>query len=145
MLAIQIDHAIQAPASVVWSYLSDLNKFAEVHPIICRVDTYGDGAYRLYEKLPLGPFSFRFSYPVRVTLDLKESIIRYESTVLGIARLDMRFHIVDRGDHSVTHEVVEIRSRLPVERYTASECYKYHQMTFTNIEERCAGRRNIGS
>ncbi len=135
MLAIQIDHTIQAPASVVWSYLSDLNKFAEVHPIICKVDTLGDGAYRLYEKLPLGPFSFRFSYPVQVTLDPKESIIRYQSTVLGIAQLDMRFHIVDRDDYSVTHEVVEIRSRLPVERYTADECRKYHSIVFANIEK----------
>jgi carbon monoxide dehydrogenase subunit G len=143
MLAIQIDHTIQAPASVVWLYLSDLNKFAEVHPIICKVDTYGGGAYRLYEKLPLGPFSFRFSYPVRVTLDSKESIIRYESTVLGIAQLDMRFHIVDRGDHSVTHEVVEIRSRLPVERYTAGECRKYHSMVFANMESEVLGKVHL--
>lgn len=135
MYSFQIDHQIQAPASVVWSYLSDLNKFAEVHPIICKVDTYGGGAYRLYERLPLGPLSLRFSYPVQVTLDPQENIIRYVSKVLGIVVLDMRFHIVDRGDHSVTHEVIEIRSRLPVERYTAAECEKYHRMVFANIEK----------
>ena len=43
MLAIQIDHTIQAPATVVWLYLSDPEQVCgEVHPIICKVlDTYG--------------------------------------------------------------------------------------------------------
>lgn len=135
-LAIQIDHQIQIPASVVWSHLSDLHQFGKVHPIICKVEEYGNGLWRLYERLPLGPFSFRFSYPVRLTVDAVEQIVRYQSTVLGLVSLDIRFHVrPDPASGSITHEVIEIKSRFPLERYVASECEKYHRMVFENIEK----------
>ncbi len=68
----ELTFKLQRAANLVFDYLTDMQKFASVHPVIYQIDAKRDGSYLVHEKLRIGFIPFAFTYPATVEQDMAE-------------------------------------------------------------------------
>ena len=59
----------------IFKYLSDMEKFTSVHPLISKIDKKGTNSYPVHETLKFGFIPFSFTYPVIIEALTKENIV----------------------------------------------------------------------
>src|SRR5690606_40899548 len=52
-------------SDLVFDYLTDMQKFVLVHPVISKIDSTGQESYLVHETLKFGFVPFSFTYPAR--------------------------------------------------------------------------------
>jgi len=124
----------KAPASVL-AMLSDMQRFAAVHPIIQRIEPMGGDRYRVHETVRFGPFPYSFTYPVVRTVDTGSPRVRIQATIQGMTTLDMAFLVTPHGSGSRITEIVEVRSPLPIKGYLLRLVREQHTQLFRNFDE----------
>ena len=63
---------IPTPIDTVFDYLTDMQKFASVHPVISKIDIVSKNSYLVHETLMLGFIPISFTYPVTIDQNLND-------------------------------------------------------------------------
>jgi carbon monoxide dehydrogenase subunit G len=124
----------------VIAVLGDMQRFAQVHPIIQRIEPLGDQDYLVHLTVSFGPITYSFTYPVVVFVDRDTASVRIEATIQRITRMKMDFKVEPDGSGSKISETVEIRSPLPIKGYLLKLLRTQHTQLFKNMGELWAER-----
>lgn len=130
----KLSFKINKPADFVFDYLTDMQKFASVHPVISKITDDGGGRFTVYETLKMGFVPFSFTYPVRIESNFADKIVLIRATVMKFTRIEMNFTVTPDNGFSVVEEDIDFKSPLPVKSVMQSIFRKQHTRLFENIE-----------
>jgi carbon monoxide dehydrogenase subunit G len=117
-----------------YAYLSDMQKFVLVHPIIFRIDPLGGERYWVHETLKVGCIPFTFRYPVQIERSDAERVVIIRARVFGLTRIEMTFRLSRDGLYTVIDEEVLFTTPLPVHFILERTFKQQHSILFKNIE-----------
>jgi carbon monoxide dehydrogenase subunit G len=147
-----LHYHLNQPAAVVFDCLTDMQKFASVHPVIYRVEEKSASNYLVYERLKMLFIPVSFTYPVKVESDIltqapsvskglpaarQDSFtgkIRMDSLVKGMAKIEIHFSIREENGNTTVEETLVFSSRLPIKKMFQRLFKKQHAKLFRNIE-----------
>ena len=125
---------LNKPPGAVFEYLSDMQKFVSVHPVIHRISPLDDGRYRVHEKLKLGFIPYSFTYFATLESNREAGQVRIVAIVQRITRIEMEFFISEKEGTTQVEEHITIRSLLPVHALLRKVFNEQHPILFKNIE-----------
>lgn len=125
---------LNQPVDVVWEYLTDMQKYVSVHPVITRIDKTSGNSYLVYETLKVGFIPFRFTYPVVVESNRPAKTVLIRATVFKLAEIEMRFRVTSENGISLVDEDIRFTSRLPIKHLMQRIFKEQHTLLFKNIE-----------
>ncbi|MCP9769879.1 SRPBCC family protein [Lacihabitans sp. LS3-19] len=126
---------INKPPNLIFEYLTDMEKFVSVHPVISKMDDRGGENYLVHETLKLGFIPFSFTYPVIIEKNEQEKQVKILATVMKMTKIEMEFNLKKDGDYTVVTEQISFKSPLPIKFIMKSIFRKQHTQLFKNIEK----------
>ncbi|MDZ4747363.1 MAG: hypothetical protein SH808_02685 [Saprospiraceae bacterium] len=117
----------------IFHYLTDMDKFASVHPLITKIDKKGEGNFLVHETLKLGFFPYSFTYPVTIKSNSANKTVMIKATVMKMAHIEMHFTIRQEGELSVVEEIITIDTNLPIKKIIKTLFMEQHAQLFKNI------------
>jgi carbon monoxide dehydrogenase subunit G len=119
---------------VVFDYVTDMQKFVSVHPVIFQIDNIGNERFLVHETLKFGFIPFSFTYPVTIEKSSVDKTVIIRATVFKLTKIEMKF--VLRADNDYTHinEEITFQSPLPVKFIMQRIFKKQHEQLFKNME-----------
>jgi carbon monoxide dehydrogenase subunit G len=126
---------LQKPPALVYDYLSDMQKFVSVHPIIYKIEPIEKNQYLIYERLKLIFIPANFTYTVLVESDLDKKTVNYKARINALTKVEMNFDIKEDGSGCVVNEKVDFKSYLPVQTLMKSIFREQHKLLFDNINK----------
>ena len=133
-----LEHRLTKPASVVVNYLTDMQQFVSVHPLIYKAEKVAVDKHLVYERVTLLGIPLRFTYVVTVSGDGQNNIT-YKTTVNKMVHVEMHFEIQTEKTATVVRETIKINSFLPVHGFMKWMLRRHHGTMFANIEN-CLNR-----
>jgi carbon monoxide dehydrogenase subunit G len=130
---------IHQPAATIFDYLTDMQKFASVHPVIKKIEHLSENNYLVYERLMFGFIPFSFTYPVAIEQNWGEKKVTIRTTVMRLTKIEMAFELSAVENSAVVHETKTFESPLPIKNIMANVFRKQHTLLFENIEARGFG------
>lgn len=119
---------------LIFDYLTDMQKFVSVHPVISKIDKTGDESYLVYETLKFAFIPFSFTYPVTIEKNSADKVVVIRATVLKVTKIEMLFVLKADNDHTIIEENIQFRSPLPIKFIMQGIFRKQHGQLFKNIE-----------
>ena len=130
----KISFRIKKDIDSVIDYLTDMQKFVSVHPVISQIDNSVNGTYLVHEALKLGFIPISFTYPVIIEKSNTDKTVSISATVFKLTRIKMKFVLKADGEHTFIEEEINFKSPLPVKFLMQSIFKKQHNQLFKNIE-----------
>ena len=130
----KLSHKIKKSPGYIFDYLTDMQKFVTVHPVITKIRKNGDNSYFVYETLNLGFIPFSFTYPVTIKSQPLEKIVIVRARVMKLTTIEMTFELKEINDFTIVEEHIIFKSRLPVKSMLQRIFKKQHEQLFKNIE-----------
>lgn len=130
----KLSFVIQKESDIVFDYLTDMQKFASVHPIISSIDQLSNENYLVHETLKIGFIPFSFTYPATLIKDEQSKIVIIQATVFKLTRIEMKFSLVADKDFTRIEEEILFKTILPIKNIMKRIFTKQHQLLFKNIE-----------
>ena len=121
-------------AEVAFAYLTDMQKFVTVHPIIYKIEKIKDNTYLVYETLPILFLPFSFTYTITLASDSQTKTVIIQATVLKINKIKMVFMITGGSDFTTIQEEINFQTPLPVKLLMRRIFKKQHEQLFKNID-----------
>lgn len=118
----------------IFGYLTDMNKFVAIHPVISKIEALGDDRFFVHETLRFGFIPYSFSYPVMITSDREGKTITFKATIQKMTQIEMHFSIREENGHSIVDEEISIRTPLPVKGIIRKVFRDQHAQLFKNLE-----------
>lgn len=128
-------YKVNKPVSVIVDYLTDMDKFVSVHPVINRMKKIGDNKYLVYETLKLGGIPFSFTYKTTIQCDQENKHIIMKAVVMGLTKINISFRVSQEIGYTFVDEKIDFRSVLPVKNIMTNIFRKQHAQFFKNIED----------
>jgi hypothetical protein len=129
-----LNYEILKPISEVYYYLSDMNKYVLVHPIIYKIDKISENYYSIFETLKIGLFPIKVKYPAQIDCDFKAKRIKMTAQVLKMIKIEIVFNLKTSGTKTSIEETITFNSFIPIGIFLASIFKNQHQILFKNIE-----------
>jgi len=130
----ELQFEINKPSDLVFDYLTNMQKFVTIHPVITKIDPKGDNNYLVHETLKFGGIPFSFTYPVTVDSNSTEQTITIKATVFGITKVEMNFKVAMREHNSCyVHENIQFKSPLPIKGMMRKIFKTQHALLFKNM------------
>lgn len=130
----KLSFRIKRNSDVVFDYLTDMEKFASVHPVIFKIDNIGDEKYLVHETLKLGFIPFSFTYPITMESSVLKRVVVFHAKVFGLAKIEMKFVIKPDSDFTLIEEDIQFKLPLPIQFILQPIFQKQHNQLFQNIE-----------
>ena len=125
---------LNKPPDLIFDYLTDMQKFVSVHPVISKIDKTGDERYLVYETLKFAFIPFSFTYPVTIEKNTIDKVVVIRATVMKVTKIEMKFVLKVDNHHTIIEENIQFRSPLPIKFIMQSIFRKQHKQLFKNIE-----------
>lgn len=135
LIHLKLTYSINTGPGFIFEYLTDMQKFVTVHPVISKIDKTGNNTYLVYETLKFGFIPFPFNYPVAIEADSSQMKVKMKATVFKLTKIEMMFEITASGSGSLVNEEISFRSYLPVKFMMRRIFKKQHEQLFKNIEK----------
>lgn len=119
---------------IVFDFLTDMQKFASVHPVISQIDNTGNESYLVHETLKFGFIPFSFTYPVLVEKSALDKTVIFRATVFKVTKIEMRFILKADDDYTIIEEEILFTTPLPIKFIMEGIFKKQHHQLFKNIE-----------
>jgi len=119
---------------IVFDYLTDMQKFVSVHPVISKIENTSDKSYLVHETLKFGFVPFSFTYPVTIEKSISDKIVVIRATVFKLTKIEMKFVLKADNGHTIIDEEIQFKSPLPVKFIMESIFRKQHNQLFKNME-----------
>jgi carbon monoxide dehydrogenase subunit G len=120
---------------LVFDYLTDMQKFVSVHPVISKINDLGENNYKVFETLKFGFIPFSFTYPVTIASNFKERSIVIKATVMKLNKIEMVFKITVDNGITIVDESIHFETIFPIKSIMKSIFTKQHHILFKNIEQ----------
>jgi len=130
----KLSFRIHKKSDLVFDYLTDMQKFVSVHPVISKIDNTFDKNYLVHETLKFGFIPFSFTYPVTIEKNAIDKTVIIRATVFKLTKIDMKFVLKADNDYTIIDEEIKFKSTLPVKFIMESVFKKQHDQLFKNIE-----------
>ena len=130
----KLSFKIHKNIDLVFDYLTDMQKFVSVHPVISKIDNTGQESYLVHETLKFGFIPFSFTYPVTIEKNILDKKVVIRATVFKLTKIEMKFFLKADNDFTIIDEEIVIKSPLPVKFIMESIFKKQHDQLFKNIE-----------
>jgi carbon monoxide dehydrogenase subunit G len=118
----------------IFDYLTDMQKFVTVHPIIYQIDKINQDEYLVHETLKFGFMPFSFTYPVYIESNVIEKTVLMKATVMKLTKIEIKFVLKTDNNFTMIEENIQIVSLLPIKSLVESIFRKQHTQLFKNIE-----------
>ncbi len=132
----KLSFRIHKNIDLVFDYLTDMQKFVSVHPVIFRIDPTGCESYLVLETLRFGFIPFSFTYPVTIEKSIADKKITMRATVFKMTKIEMKFQLRGDNEFTVIDEEITFRSPLPIRFIMEGIFRKQHSQLFSNIERK---------
>ncbi len=119
---------------LVFDYLTNMQKFVSVHPVIYKMEHIANHKYLVYETLRMGFIPFSFTYPVTIEKSHSDFSITMSARVFRITNIEMKFVLTAENDYTIVEEEIKFKSLLPVKYMMEAIFKKQHAQLFKNIE-----------
>jgi carbon monoxide dehydrogenase subunit G len=117
-----------------FDYLTDMQKFAAIHPVISKIIDKGEQHYLVYETLSFAGIPFSFTYPVFVSSDHKNNTVTFKATVFKFTKIEMYFLLRTENNNTIIEEEILIKTVLPI-KFLMQHIFKtQHSQLFKNLE-----------
>jgi carbon monoxide dehydrogenase subunit G len=123
---------VNKPLAVVFEYLTNMQRFVEVHPVIYKIDTIAPYSYRMHETLKLLFLPISFSYPATVEVE-KEHIVM-KAVVYKIVHIMIQFDLKASEKGTIIDETIDFDTFLPIKFFMSAMFKKVHRALFERIE-----------
>lgn len=130
----ELEFYIDTSPEVVFTYLTDMQKFVSIHPVISRIDQTGPDSYLIHETLKLGFIPYSFSYPATIEANPLDQTVTMRAVVFKMTRIEMHFVLQSDGDCTRVKETIQFSSLLPVISMMQKVFRKQHTQFFKNME-----------
>ena len=130
----QLTFNLQQPIEMVFDYLTDMQKFVSVHPVITQIDWLLANKYLVHETLKFGFIPVSFTYPVTIDQNDKDKTIVIRATVMKIIKVEMNYKLDRFNGLTTIDETITIKSPLPIQAVMERIFRKQHGLLFQNIE-----------
>ena len=119
---------------LVFDYLTDMQKFVTVHPLISKIDKTSDKNYIVHETLKVGFIPFSFKYPVTIEYSISNKIVFIRATVFKLTKIEMKFFLKADTSNTIIDEEINFTSPLPVKFIMKRVFRVQHEKLFKNID-----------
>jgi carbon monoxide dehydrogenase subunit G len=130
----KLSFKIHKNTDLVFDYLTDMQKFVSVHPVISKIENTSDKSYLVHETLKVGFIPFSFTYPVTLENSISDKIVVIRATVFKLTKIEMKFVLKADNGHTIIDEEIQFKSPLPLKFIMESIFRKQHDQLFKNIE-----------
>ena len=130
----ELSFKLKKTPDFIFEYLTDMQKFVSVHPVISQILNTGDNSYLIHETLKFESIPFSFSYPVTIEKHLGDKIVIIRATVMKLTKIEMKFVLEAEKDFTIVKENIQFKSLLPVKFIMRKILKKQHSQFFKNIE-----------
>lgn len=131
---VHLQHHVHKPANFVFDYLSDVNKFVSIHPLIQRMVKLGPNNYLVHEEIKIGPLPIRFTYPATVESDSTSKEVSMCATVMRLSTVQMHFQIRSSGENCIIDEDIIFSTWLPI-KFVLKRLFKtQHSRLFAKLD-----------
>jgi len=130
----KLSFRIHKKSELIFDYLTDMQKFVSVHPVISKIDNTGQESYLVHETLKFGFIPFSFTYPVTIEKNILDKEVVIRATVFKLTKIEMKFILKTDKDFTIIDEEIMFKSPLPVKFIMESIFKKQHAQLFKNIE-----------
>ncbi len=118
----------------MYPFLSDMQRFVEVHPVVYKIDKLKESEYLFYEKIKFGFIPYAFKYKVSLKKRIPDQFVEMESQVQKGVHLTLKFSFKSSGGFTQVEEEVVINSNFLVKIIFQTIITKAHKKLFQNIE-----------
>ena len=133
----KLSFRLQKSSDYIFDYLTDMQKYISVHPVIFKVDRTSDERYLVHETLKFGFLPFTFTYPVTIEKSPIEKTITMRAVVMEFTKIEMNFVLTTDNCSTIVEETIQFHSPLPVKFIMEVVFKKQHTQLFKNIEAKC--------
>ncbi len=130
----KLSFALRKSPDFIFDCLTDMDKFASIHPVITKIEKTGENKFRVHETLKLGFIPFSFTYPVTIESEVANKTVSIIATVMKMTHIEMNFSIRQEGDISIVEEIITFKSILPVKTFMAKIFREQHTLLFQNMD-----------
>ena len=129
-----LNYKINKPANFIFDYLTNMTRFASVHPVISKMEYLGENKYLVFETLKWGLIPCSFAYPVTIEIHYEKKQIVMRAIVMKSIKIKMVFNIKDCNGYSIIKEEINFKTALPIQSVMRQVFKKQHTRLFKNIE-----------
>ena len=133
MNKMDISFEVSKKSDFVFKYLTNMDLFSSVHPVISKIDHIRNNEYLVHETLKFCWIPISFTYPVTIKENRFDNVIIIDAIIMGIVKMNMTFKIEGRKDSTIVYEKMILKSILPVKSLIKSIVKKQHVKLFENI------------
>lgn len=130
----ELSFRLKKPSEFIYDYLTDMQKYVSVHPVIYKIDTFENDSYLVYETLKLAFMPISFKYPVTIEKSTAHKSVLMKATVFKWTKIEIKFVLKSDGEYTTIDENIEFKSKLPVQFILKKIFRKQHNQLFKNIE-----------
>ena len=131
----KLEHHISKPSIQAFEFLSDVEKFVKIHPIIYKAKPLGSNEYLFFEKLSVLFFPVTVSYKATIVANSDKKTVIMVASVMGILKINIVFEIFEKDQGCKIVETVNFETRLPIIPLIEKIFKKQHLALFTNMEK----------
>ena len=124
---------VNRPIEVVYEYLTNMQKFVSVHPLISKISDLDNNYYLIHETLKFLFIPFSFTYLVTIESDVNDKKVTMKATVFKITKIEMIFMLSTENNYTIIKETITIKSPLPLKAIMEKIFKKQHSLLFQNI------------
>lgn len=125
---------INKSPDLIFDYLTDMQKFVTVHPIIFRIDKLNSDEYMIHEKLKMLGIPMVFKYKATVNGNPEKGEVNIAAKVMGMINIRMQFIIKSINNHTEVYETVVFKTLLPVKWKLGQIFREQHGQLFKNLQ-----------
>ncbi len=130
----KLSFRIRKTPEFIFDYLTDLQKFASIHPVISKIIKTSDTSHLVHETLRFLSIPFSFTYPVTIEKNISDKIVIIRATVFKLTKIEMKFVLKEDLDYTIIEESVQFKSPFPIKALMEGIFRKQHTQLFKNIE-----------
>jgi len=129
-----ITYTLNKSEDFIFDYLTDMEKFVSIHPVISKMQKIGNNNYKVYETLKFGFIPYSFTYAATVESDLPNRLVMMKAVVMGFNKINICFKITEAMGQTIVHEEVSFKTLLPIKGMMRKVFREQHALLFKNLE-----------
>lgn len=131
----KLNYVLTKNIDTVFSYLTNMEKYAAIHPVISKIDSLDNNHYLVHETLRICFIPISFTYPVTLKIDSTQNRIEMNAVVMKVNKVFMTFQISQNDKNTLVKEQITFKT-LPGSSFILKKIFKkQHQLFFKNLEE----------